>query len=52
VGVDEFVALCRVTDPAGRSFANPCIGCDRIHERFLGPVLDGIREKRRRGRPA
>lgn len=52
VGVDEFVALCRITDPAGRSFVNPCIGCDRIHDRFLGPVLDGIREKRRRGRPA
>jgi len=52
MGAEEFVALCRITDPAGRSFVNPCIGCDRIHDRFLGPVLAGIREKRRRGRPA
>jgi hypothetical protein len=52
VGVEEFVALCRITDPAGQSFVNPCIGCDLVHERFLGPVLAGISKKRRHGRPA
>jgi hypothetical protein len=50
IGVEQFIDLCRIIDPAGRSYANPCIGCDRIHERFLGAVLDGIREKRRRGK--
>jgi hypothetical protein len=45
--VEEFIALSRTTDPKGRSYANPCIGCDRIHERHLGPALTMLREKRR-----
>jgi hypothetical protein len=51
VGLKEFIALCRTTDPTGRTFLNPCIGCDRMHARFLGPVLDRLkrdRQKRRR----
>jgi hypothetical protein len=47
VAVEEFIALSRTTDPKGRCYANPCIGCDRIHERHLGPVLTMLREKRR-----
>jgi hypothetical protein len=46
VGVSEFVELCRVTDPKGRAYVNRCIGCDRIHERFLGPVLHRMRREK------
>jgi len=46
---DQFIDLCRITGPAGRAYVNPCIGCDRIHDRHLGAVLAGIRAKRRRG---
>ena len=52
VGVEEFVALSRVTDPAGRRYANPCIGCDAVHDRHLGPVLARLRRQRRREGPA
>ena len=41
-----------VTDPTGRRYANPCIGCDAVHERHLGPVLARLREQRRREGPA
>ncbi|HSV93227.1 MAG TPA: radical SAM protein [Desulfobacterales bacterium] len=49
LGVEEFVALSRVTDPAGRRYANRCIGCDAVHDRHLGPVLARLREARRSG---
>ncbi len=50
-GVDlpRFIELSRLTNPKGEAYANPCIGCDRIHERFLAPVLEELRQKRRCG---
>lgn len=36
--------------PAGRSYRNLCIGCDRFHEAVLGPVLNELREQRQRRR--
>jgi Iron-sulfur cluster-binding domain len=50
VRLKEFIALCRITDPTGRTFLNPCIGCDRMHERFLGPVLDRLKRERQERR--
>ncbi len=46
VAVADFIALSRITDPKGRCYANPCIGCDLIHDRYLAPVLKMLREKR------
>jgi len=50
VGLKEFIELSRITDPKGRIFLNPCIGCDRMHERFLGPVLDRLKQERQKRR--
>lgn len=51
-GWDEatFRARAHTTDPAGRAYANLCIGCDRFHEEVLGRVIAEIREKRCRAR--
>ncbi|WP_035692035.1 radical SAM protein [Azospirillum halopraeferens] len=48
--VEDFVQASKTTTPDGRPFANLCIGCDRFHERVLGPVIDSLREIRRRAR--
>ncbi len=43
----EFLARSATTTPAGRPYANLCIGCDRFHEAMLGPVLEAARARRR-----
>ncbi len=50
VDPDRFLELSRTADPAGRPYHNRCIGCDRIHEEHLAPLLARLREARRRGR--
>ena len=44
---DKFVASSRTLTPAGKIYQNLCIGCDRFHERVLGPVLEEARARRR-----
>jgi len=46
----EFLSRSSTTTPAGRPYANLCIGCDRFHEAMLGPVLSAARERRRAAR--
>jgi hypothetical protein len=45
VSPGDFVELSRTIDPCGRAYVNRCIGCDRIHRDFLGPVLQRLQEK-------
>jgi hypothetical protein len=47
---EEFLAQSHTRTPNGAPYANLCIGCDRFHERVLGPVLDQARERRRRAK--
>jgi hypothetical protein len=42
----DFLAKSRTTDPAGRPYANLCIGCDRFHEEVLGPRIEAARQRR------
>lgn len=35
----DFAAMSETTDPTGRAFANPCIGCDRQFEAALAAKL-------------
>jgi len=44
--VDDFLAASVTTTPEGRDYRNLCIGCDRFHERVLGPVIAELRERR------
>ncbi|MCF8470211.1 MAG: SPASM domain-containing protein [Parvibaculum sp.] len=44
---ESFHAASHTTTPQGRPYANLCIGCDRFHEEMLGPVVAGMRQKRR-----
>jgi hypothetical protein len=46
----DFVSNSVAITPQGRAYRNLCIGCDRFHERFLGPVLEEARERRRAAR--
>jgi hypothetical protein len=43
---EEFVAQSSTVTPAGVPYQNLCIGCDRFHEEFLGPVLEEARARR------
>jgi hypothetical protein len=42
----DFNAASRTTLPNGQPYQNLCIGCDRFHERVLGPVLAEARARR------
>ncbi|MDX5365452.1 MAG: SPASM domain-containing protein [Alphaproteobacteria bacterium] len=44
----RFEAASHTKTPQGAPYANLCIGCDRLHEEVLGPVLAEIRENRMR----
>ncbi|ESR22603.1 SPASM domain-containing protein [Lutibaculum baratangense] len=44
--VGRFLEESRTTRPDGAPYRNLCIGCDRFHEKVLGPVIDEIRERR------
>lgn len=43
----EFRARSHTATPQGAPYANLCIGCDAFHAKVLGPILAGIRERRR-----
>lgn len=45
--VERFLAACETHTAGGRTYRNMCIGCDRFHEAVLGPVIAGIRDRRR-----
>lgn len=49
-GIDlaEFVKLSRGKNAKGAVYANRCIGCDRVHEQFLAPILSRLKKRRRR----
>ena len=49
---DAFIAASHTTTPQGTPYANLCIGCDRLHEEKLGPVIRELRERRRARRAA
>jgi hypothetical protein len=42
----KFIDASRTLTPSGSVYRNLCIGCDRFHERILGPVLDEARRRR------
>lgn len=46
--VDTFLEKSRTTTPSGRPYQNLCVGCDAFHKEVLGPVLDRLRDRRRR----
>ncbi|MCP1336789.1 radical SAM/SPASM domain-containing protein [Futiania mangrovi] len=48
----RFLEESETVTPGGRPYRNLCIGCDRFHEKVLGPVIRDLREKRRARRMA
>ena len=50
--VARFLEESRTVTPKGEPYRNLCIGCDRFHEKVLGPVIDEIRDRRRAARQA
>ena len=44
--VERFLAESATEMPSGKPYRNLCIGCDRFHEKVLGPVIDEIRQQR------
>jgi hypothetical protein len=44
---EEFLAQSHTSTPSGTPYQNLCIGCDRFHEKLLGPVLAAARARRR-----
>ncbi len=47
VNVTEFLELSRTTNTKGEVYVNRCIGCDRLHELHLAPVLERLQRDRR-----
>ena len=47
-GWDEatFLRHSETKTPAGETYRNLCIGCDRFHEQVLGPLIEGLRRER------
>lgn len=43
---EDYRSASHVTDPSGRPFANPCIGCDAFFDRHLGQELRRLRAVR------
>jgi hypothetical protein len=44
--VERFLAESATETPSGKPYRNLCIGCDRFHEKVLGPVIDELRQQR------
>jgi len=47
---ETFLDRSRTVTPAGRPYANLCIGCDAFHDEVLGPVIDRAAAGRRAAR--
>lgn len=43
---EHFMEQSRTVTPAGRPYQNLCVGCDRFHEKILGPLLAELRQQR------
>lgn len=48
----RFLEESRTVKPNGEPYRNLCIGCDRFHEKVLGPEIDRIRAARLAARAA
>lgn len=48
----RFLEESRTTKPNGEPYRNLCIGCDRFHEKVLGPEIDRLRAARLTARQA
>lgn len=46
----DFLNRSRTQTPAGRDYANLCVGCDAFHDEMLGPVLAAARQRRQKQR--
>lgn len=46
VTLEEFIEMSRIEINGNEVYVNRCIGCDRIHEQFLAPVLKRSRAQR------
>lgn len=44
--VSRFLAESETTMPDGTPYRNFCIGCDRFHEKVMGPIIEELRTKR------
>ena len=44
--LETFLAKSRTLTPAGQSYQNACIGCDRFHQEVLGDVIERARRRR------
>lgn len=45
--VTDYLDACQTETPAGKPYANLCVGCDRFHREVLGDILDDRRRQRR-----
>ena len=43
---ERFLAESQIDTPQGRSYQNLCIGCDRFHDKVLGPMIESARQER------
>lgn len=48
----RFLEESRTTKPNGEPYRNLCIGCDRFHEKVLGPEIERLRAERLAARRA
>ncbi len=44
--VARFLAESATETPSGKPYRNLCIGCDRFHEKVLGPVIEELKQQR------
>ncbi|MFT5182598.1 MAG: hypothetical protein ACI8S3_002491 [Alphaproteobacteria bacterium] len=44
--VEQFLAESATETPSGKPYRNLCIGCDRFHEKVLGPVIEELKQQR------
>jgi hypothetical protein len=44
---ERFLAACETKTPSGAPYRNYCIGCDRVHQEALGPVIRNLRDQRK-----
>ena len=43
---ERFLAESEIETPQGRPYRNLCIGCDRFHDKVLGPMVESVRQER------
>ena len=43
---ERFLAESEIDTPQGRPYRNLCIGCDRFHDKVLGPMIESARQDR------